>query len=89
MADVFVWVAKEGSKEGNIEIHSLHELLDVLVKIPLENVDDIVSQNKEGLEKWIKTHFPDNLQMIAHFKEDYTLQQWREQLIRDLRAVLA
>jgi uncharacterized protein (UPF0332 family) len=71
-------------------ITSLKELLDALVKIKQEDVDSIMSRNKQAITKWIGQNFPKQLEIIVHLEnKESTPQQMREQLVRDLRKIIA
>jgi 5-formyltetrahydrofolate cyclo-ligase len=89
MVNTLVW-SGTGNAKGTTKtkIRSLQQLLDVLVNVSVEDIASEAEQNRESVEAWIRTNFPKKLQVIAHFKEDYTPQQWFEQLVRDLRQIV-
>jgi len=79
------------SKKGEMEIFNLKQLLDTLVDIKQEDIDRTINQNLNNLLSWLEEEYPDMLIFNAHLKvesKEYTPQQIRERLIRDLRAQL-
>jgi hypothetical protein len=88
MMDALIWKGTGDAKgTANVKIRTLQELFDVLVAVLPQNIASEAAQNKENVQEWICTNFPKKLQIIAHFTEEYTSQQWFEQLVRDLRQI--
>jgi hypothetical protein len=86
----FVWK----TKNGEVFITSLQGLLDTLVNIHTENIDEEINHNINKEEhhflSWIEEHFPKQLELIADLKniQEYTPQQTREMLVRNLRKII-
>ena len=82
---ILVWK----TKEKDIKISNLKELFDVLIDIKQEDIDKVMGANLKNLIKWLESEFPNQVELIIHLKGDkgFTLQQIREQMIRDLRTL--
>jgi fructose-1,6-bisphosphatase len=76
---------KNGASVQKIE--TLEQMMKVLVSIPDHKIEKIVEANRKNTENWVKQSFPDELQLISHFSQEFSNQQWREQFIRDLRKI--
>lgn len=82
-----IWKAQ--NKE--IKINNLKKLLDVLIKIKQENIDSKINKNLNNLINWLENNFPRQLELIQHLKiesKEYTPQQIRERIVRDLRKII-
>lgn len=79
----FLWK----TKIGEIKINSLSELFNTLIKFQLENIEEEMTFNLKDLIIWLEENFPREMELIIHLKnsQEFTPQQIREQLIRDLR----
>jgi hypothetical protein len=81
------------SKSGVSRIENLKQLLDILVNIKIEEIDDEISINvlkDNRLLVWLENNFSKEIGLISHLKaesKEYTPQQIRERLIRDLNKV--
>lgn len=86
MEKPFLW----RTKEKEIRIRNLKELLDTLINIKLENIEDEIGLNLKNLIPWLEENFPKQMELIAHLKntKEFTPQQIREQLARDLRKLV-
>lgn len=85
--NVLIWKAQ--NKE--LEIKSLKQLLDVLIDIKQEGIDKEIKENLNNLFEWLKKNFPKQMELIVHLKtesKEFTPQQIRERIIRDLRVSL-
>ena len=88
--DTLVWK----TKDKEIRIRNLKELFDVLVNIRQEDIDKEINLNinkKENkLFEWLEANFPKQMELITHLKniEEFSPQQIREQIIRDLRRII-
>lgn len=85
----FTWKAKD--KE--VKLRSLKDLLKALISIKQEDIDEVVSLNVKdsNLLGWLEENFPERLELIAELKEnikEFTPQQMRERLARDLRKAI-
>jgi len=83
----FSWKSGKGEKR----ILNLKQLLDILIDIKQENIDVEISLNFSDLLEWIEKNYPKQISLIEHLKtesKEYTHQQIRERLIRDLRESL-
>jgi Rad3-related DNA helicase len=79
------------AKEEIINIHNLKELLDVLIKIKQKDIDNEINKNLDNLISWLEKEYPDKLIFTTRLKvesKEYTCQQIRERLIRDLRGFM-
>jgi hypothetical protein len=88
--DVFMWKREEKS----IPVCTLKELFDVLVSISQQNIDNEMQKNvgskKKVIADWLEKNHPKCFELISHvLLENYSSQQLREQLIRDLRKMLS
>jgi biopolymer transport protein ExbB/TolQ len=87
MVKEFIWK----TKNGKIKIKSLEGLLDKLTNIKQEDIDKEINFNMEEnkLSKWIENNFPNEMELIANLKQnkEFTPQQMRERLVRDLRKI--
>lgn len=84
----FIWK----TKEKELKIRSLKELLKALIDVKQEDIDEMVSLNVKdsNLLGWLEENFSEQLELIAELKEnikEFTPQQIRERLVRDLRKV--
>jgi hypothetical protein len=80
------------SETKNIKISTLADLLKVLIDIDQEDINREVTLNVlEGkLLEWIKETFPHEIrliQSITSMVQEFTPQQVRELLIRELRVI--
>lgn len=75
------------TKLGEMKINSLPELFNMLIKLTLENIEEEMVLNMNSLILWLEQYFPREMELIIHLKnsQEFTPQQIREQLIRDLR----
>jgi hypothetical protein len=80
-----IWITK--GKE--VKLESLSKLLTLLIEIPDSEIDIQMGENMANLRKWLEKEFSDNLTLMAHLQENFTLQQFREMLIRDLRMIIS
>jgi hypothetical protein len=79
-----IWKSRKKEKR----ISDLKELLDILINIKQENIDSEIKQNLNNLINWLETEFPNKLVFTTHIKvesKEYTPQQVRERIIRDLK----
>ena len=89
-ANILTWK----TKDKELKIRSLKELFDVLVNIRQEDMDIEINLNISKVEnkllEWLESNFPKQLELTAHLKyaEEFSPQQIREQIIRDLRRVI-
>jgi hypothetical protein len=80
--------------EKELKIKSLKELFDALVNIRQEDLDKEINLNikkeENKLLEWLEANFPKRMGLIAHLKniQEFTPQQIREQIIRDLRKII-
>jgi len=85
MAETLVWI----TKDKEIKVKDLNELLDALVNMDQEDIDaEIIANIKENkLLKWLEENFPKQMELITHLRniQEFTPQQIREQIVRDLR----
>ncbi len=85
--DKLIWK----TKDKELKIRSLKELFNVLVNIKQEDIDMEINLNinkaENKLLEWIESNFPKQLELTTHLKdtEEFSPQQIREQIIRDLR----
>jgi len=82
--------ALEWHSQGKItKIHSLKELLDVLVAIPTENIN--LDMQVNPVLRWLENNYSEQLTLIASIKSNsnFTSQQMHEHLIREIRKILA
>jgi len=66
-------------------------LLDVLIDIKQEDIDNEIKGNLDNLLEWIEENFPKQMELIQHLKsesKEFTPQQIRERIARDLRVSL-
>jgi hypothetical protein len=80
-----------GKKGQEVQLTTLKDLLDLLINIPLENIEQEIKQNiiKGNLLSWMEDTFPKELILIVSIKKalkEFTPQQIREILIRELRS---
>jgi hypothetical protein len=76
------------TKNGKVMIDNLKQLLDVLINTKIENVDEVITKNKNILLQWLKENFPKQLELIIHLEnEKFTPQQVREMLAQNLRKI--
>jgi hypothetical protein len=76
------------SKDKELKIKSLKELLDMLIGIKQENIDNEIDDNKDRLISWVEENFSEKFELIAELKssaKEFTSQQFREKVIRILR----
>jgi hypothetical protein len=83
-----IW--KRGKEE--IKIQTLAQLLDLLIKIPVEHIDQEVTNNivKGSFKHWLEYTYTGEVMLIAKLKkvaQEYTPQQLREFLIRELKSM--
>jgi ribosomal protein S4 len=82
------------TRDKEIKIKSLKELFDALVNIKQEDLDKEINLNitkeENKLPEWLEANFPKQMELIAHLKniQEFTPQQIREQIIRDLRKII-
>mgnify|MGYP000338757129 CR=1 FL=1 len=79
------------SRKGEEEILNLKQLLDILINIEQEDIDETINNNLNNLISWLEKEYPDKLIFTTRLKvesKEYTPQQIRERLIRDLRISL-
>jgi hypothetical protein len=84
----FIWK----SKNKEVEITTLTDLLNTLVALPLSDIDQEIKNNiiNGTLVSWIKENFPKQLILTTSLEsviKEYTPQQIREMLIRALRSL--
>jgi hypothetical protein len=81
-----------------LQIKSLDDLFNVLAGIASENIDEEVGKNvsksNTKLLGWLESNFPRQAELMVHMrsffeqKDDFTPQQVREEILRDLRISL-
>jgi hypothetical protein len=88
MVETFLWK----NKEGTVRLVSLKELLNKLIEIKQTDIDEEISVNVKGnkLLKWLENNFPNELELIVNLKniKEFTPQQIRELIVRDLRKII-
>jgi hypothetical protein len=80
----FIWK----SKDKELKIKNLKELLDLLIDIKQENIDKEIDNNKDRLISWVEENFSEKFELIAELRssaKEFTPQQFREKVIRILR----
>lgn len=85
--NVLIWK----TQNKDIEIENLKQLLDILVNMKQEDIDTEIKENLENLLKWLEKNFPKQMELIEHLKsetKEFTPQQIRERIVRDLRKVV-
>lgn len=78
------------TKDSEIEINSLKELLNISVSIKQEGIDKEFNLNKDNLIEWLEQNFPKELDLITSIKDslkELTPQQIRELIVRKLRKI--
>ena len=90
-AKALLWKTTDGKKS----ITSLQELLETLIAIPEEDIDKEISMNinkeEHKLVAWLEENFSQQLNLIETVKSiqrEFTPQQIREMIIRDLRVII-
>jgi hypothetical protein len=81
-----IWISKD--KES--KILNLKQLLSVLMDIKQSDIDSTINKNLKNLISWLEKEFPEQIVFISRLKtesKEYTSQQIRERLIRDLREI--
>jgi len=82
-----IW--KSGKREK--KILNLKQLLDILINLKQENIDKEIKDNLKNLIPWLEKNYPDKLIFTTRLKvesKEYTPQQIRERIIRDLREII-
>lgn len=85
--NVLIWK----TRNEELEIKSLKQLLYLLINVNQEDIDNEIKENLNNLFKWLKNNFPGQLELIEHLKtesKEFTSQQIRERVIRDLRKII-
>jgi hypothetical protein len=77
-------------KDSEVNINTLQDLLETLISISIENIDREIKINviEGNIISWVENNFPQKLILITRVKkaiEEYTSQQIREMLIRELK----
>lgn len=76
-----------------VEIRSLEELLDILIKIPQDKVDEVIKSNvsktSNPIADWVEKTYPNMIFLHTKLRDikNYTPQQIREHMIRSLRSL--
>jgi hypothetical protein len=84
----YIW-KREG---GDVEIVTLGDFLEILTGIQLNQVDQEITHNilEGSFLSWLKENFPKKIILITSLEkslQEYTPQQIREMLIRELRGI--
>jgi hypothetical protein len=87
----FIWK----TKDNEVRMKSLKDLLDVVLGLEDVEIDDNINANlsKENtrLIDWLEQNFPEEIKFIAELRnslKEFTPQQLRELIVRELRSVL-
>jgi predicted component of type VI protein secretion system len=89
-SDILIWK----SKGSEIQITTLKGLFDALLNISQEDIDSVIglniSKEENKVLEWLESNFPRQMELAIHLKNihEFTPQQIREQLIRDLRKII-
>jgi hypothetical protein len=80
------------SKKVEIKVHNLKQLLDILISLKQEDIEEEINQNLNNLISWLEKEFPDKLFLTTRLKvesKEYTTQQIRERIIKDLKEIVS